>query len=63
MTCNFIVRCCRDVLRDEVGDYRHQLKQAADELSKCQLAIDAHAKNEEANKVMHLALLLSCVRL
>lgn len=32
-------------------EYRHQLKEAADELCKCQILIDEHVKNEEANKV------------
>ena len=42
----------RDVLRDEVGSYRRQLKDAADELMKCQVVIDEHVQSEEANKVL-----------
>lgn len=40
------------MLREEIAEYRQQLKQAADELNKCQITIDAHVRTEEANKVL-----------
>lgn len=41
----------RDAAKEEIGEYRLQLRQAADELTKCQSVIDEHVRNEEENKV------------
>ena len=44
----------REAMKEEIGEYRLQLRQAADELMKCQSVIDEHVKNEEENKVQQL---------